>query len=172
MDKTVINESFWFIRQCIEAKRESACLRRAALKDQMLALDNDLAELDVALKVVVGLAGAPPAVTEQAPVFISELEDDDESDEAGRPRRGEQRRLILETLNTQGQRGVTVTELHTFIKVRAGIEIQPNTLSVTLSRLKAKGLATLSGQNWFPADPFEEHGSRNEDQEDDPDAFE
>lgn len=75
----------------------------------------------------------------------------DDSDEDGGLPRGTLRNYIETTLNTFAREGKTVGEIRDYIRNRYSVDVQPNTTSVTLNRLKARGIARLVGQDWSPA---------------------
>lgn len=68
---------------------------------------------------------------------------------------GSQRKQIEGALNTFARDGATVSALRDYIFKRHNVDIAANTISVTLSRLKAKDLARLKGTTWFPCDPWD-----------------
>jgi hypothetical protein len=118
------------------------------LREEAGQIDAVILDFDITIRVLSGLQnkGEPSGRA---------IEADESEGLPGMPGPGVFRRLIEATLNTLGRDGITVTAMRDFIKSRYGTDIQPNTISVTMSRLKGRGLARLEGQEWFPALPVE-----------------
>lgn len=73
------------------------------------------------------------------------------------PARGAKKALIRELL--QHEIGMTVADIHNRIRDKFGVDVSPNTISVTLPRLRDEGYARLDGRHWFRSDPAETAGS-------------
>ena len=121
--------------------------RRSRIRNEMMELEKEYAALGVELEEL--------STTIRTLKRIVSIPDDEAeqggSDEDGGIARGAARRRIERALFTFAREGKTAGEIREYIDNRYRTEIQPNTLSVTLNRLKAAGLARLlEGQKWHP----------------------
>jgi hypothetical protein len=127
----------------VRAARQAVGRRLEELEQEIAKLRSEAEDFDTTLRILHRLhpnAGKP--LDEE-----SGQESVDEDD--GLPR-GALRRHIETALNTFAFEGASVSAIREYIQTRHGLDIQPNTISVTLNRLKTQGTARLEGQKWSP----------------------
>ena len=71
-------------------------------------------------------------------------------------KRGKLREHIQQSIYLARERGSSVADLRHFILLRHGIDVQPNTISVALNRLKKDRLVRVEGKHWYPDVPPED----------------
>jgi hypothetical protein len=139
-------DSVYAARKEAEERRIQIQVQIKDLEAEDAAVSVDLEEYEITIRTLHRIA--PDLGPHQSEV-----------DEEGGILRGTARRLIENALNTFSRDGKSAGEIREYINTRFGVEIAPNTLSVTLNRLKAAGLAKLVSQKWQPATPSDGHTS-------------
>lgn len=152
-------------RQRVISQRDEVVRQIGELESKASILAAEITDFDVTIRTLAKMQPPP----------LNEVLNDAKIELANINRQmahGEQRRMIETSLNSFGRDGVTLSSLREWIKNRHGIDISPNTLSVTLSRLKARGNAKLVGQDWFPLEPGAGRLPDNVESDDDADPLE
>jgi hypothetical protein len=134
----------------IRAELDLTTRQRDRAASEVVRLDAKLTELEAALRVVERLTGA----TAPAPSgsIVSENRTITVLRQLAARRsqaRGVKKELINEALDPSV--GRTVSDIKAWILDHHGLDVSPNTISVTLPRLRSDGLARLEGHHWFRA---------------------
>ena len=129
--------------------QKEAVSRYARVEEEIRALEKERADLEIALNEFTTTLRILERIT---PVADDQPEQAELGEDGGLPRL-RAKRFIERALFTFAHEGKTAGEIREYISNRHGVEIQPNTLSVTLNRLKLAGFAKLvEGQKWQPVE--------------------
>ncbi len=128
----------------VYAAQKALEARHAELRRETDAVEQEMEEYRTAIRLMLRFQPVPEKAHASAP-------DQDETDEDGGLPRGALRKHIENTLNTFARNGATVAAIRDYIRTRHNVDVEPNTVSVTLNRLKKVGVAHLDGQKWSPA---------------------
>ena len=130
-------------QRAVEEARGQIRQQIAQLQEREAEIEAELSDYETTIRMLEQLS---PRL-----VFKAETITPDEADEDGGLPRGALRQYIETTLHTFAREGASVGAIRDHIRQRYRVEVQPNTVSVTLNRLKARGVARLEGQDWSPA---------------------
>ena len=125
------------VLQALQDQRAELIRKRESLRAAASALDTDIADLDIAVRVVEKAVGQPIAVHQEA---------QPPGDDGARPT---YRTIITKVLKAAYPRGLTVHGVLEGAMRDHGVELSQNTTSVMLGRIKNSGQATLNGRHWF-----------------------
>lgn len=122
--------------------------RRAELIEQISEIDAELKEYEVAVKVVLKIMGPAPtvSVSTQTPT-ISAPEPEPVQDIVQFS--GSKKDLTLEILRSRYPKGFRAHGIRHVARKEYGTDFNPNTLTVSLGRLKASGDVRIVERVWY-----------------------
>ena len=127
---------------------EKIAQRRSELKTQRDTIDHKLSELEIAERVIRELGADVVQSEGETPTFGNV-----ERTESIQARRIKRKTVIRDVLKAAWPEGLQSAEIRDCAKERYGIELNPNTVTVTLGRYKHKGMARIDGRTWFHIPP-------------------
>ena len=131
------------VLETLAARRSELEKRHVAMLAEAVLLTSEMQEIDTAIRVVGRTLGLST---------VGALVNDDKQEASSRKT---VRDFLLEKLRAEFPKGITATELVALAQ-KEGKELNPNTVSVTLGRIKYDGLARLEGRVWFSVPTDEE----------------
>ncbi len=134
-------------KEDIEQGKAELGRRREVLLREIAAIDAELKDYDTALRVAEKLA-SPVAVVDETQVPTSSvlgLAGAQETLEFT----GSIRDLTLEILKSNYPNGMAAGDIRTYAREQYDVDLNPNTLTVSLGRLKAKGHVRIVGRVWY-----------------------
>ena len=128
--------------RCIQ---QLATARERVVKAQGEAdeAEQEIKALDTSIRVLQRLGAERLLATLPAPDRSGEA-----TNEENKLPRGYVRKYIEDALRAKYPLGASVGDIREYIQHRWRTDVNPNTVSVTLSRLKSDGIARLEGQDW------------------------
>lgn len=132
----------------IEQAKSKLEKRRAELLQQISEIDVELKDYETALRVALKITGFTPIVTvsTQTPT-TSESESEPTQDVVEFS--GSMKDLALEILKSRYPRGFKASGIRHVARTDYDINLNPNTLTVSLGRLKASGDVRIIGRGWY-----------------------
>ena len=129
--------------------------RRADLVQQISEIDVELKDYETALKVARKLTGFAPTVevSTHAPT-ISESEPASTQDLVSFT--GSKKDLIFKILKSKYPHGLQAIQIRYVASKEYGVSLNPNTLTVSLGRLKNSGSVRIDGRKWFYVPPTDQ----------------
>ena len=131
----------------IEQGKAKLTRRREVLLREITAIDAELKDYDTALRVAQKLAspvndGGEAQVPSSGILALVAAQEMLQFT-------GSIRDLTLEILKSNYPNGMTAGNIRTFAKMRYDVDLNPNTLTVSLGRLKTNGDVRIVGRIWF-----------------------
>lgn len=134
-------------KEDIEQGKAKLGRRREVLLREIAAIDAELKDYDTALRVAKKLAspaseGGKAQVPSSGDLALAGAQDILQFT-------GSIRDLTLEILKTNYPSGMTAGDIRIYAKMRYDVDLNPNTLTVSLGRLKANGHVRIDGRVWY-----------------------
>lgn len=125
--------------EALAKRKRQLTERRTALTEEVSVIDAELSDLDVAIRVLES--------------FSIKLDIHVGASMKGEVVPGSKKSAVREVLFHAYPRSLKSNSIREDAKVRFGFEINPNTLAVSLARLKREGLARNEGRTWYYVPP-------------------
>ena len=131
-------------KENIEQAKSKLQMQREALVQQIADIDIELKDYDTALRVARKLALS----SDEAQVPSSSISDDLLTQTVVKFI-GSMKSLTYKILKSEYPNGMLASEIRIVAQQKHGTDLNPNTLTVTLGRLKGDGHVRIDGRMWF-----------------------
>lgn len=131
-------------KENIEQAKSKLQTRREALVQQITDIDIELKDYDTALRVARKLALS----SDEAQVPSSSISHDLLTQTVVKFI-GSMKSLTYKILKSEYPKGMQASDIRTIAQENHGVDLNPNTLTVTLGRLKSDGRVRIDGRVWF-----------------------